>query len=210
MKLYLSVDTDIEDLEIDYIEVKLVTGETVMVDWDESDIARRDDGFDASYKNVYFDEEYADGKLSSLLGMQIEYINLFTESDSDSDIVITDMTFEDEGEQYTPEHLLPYVISDSEEEFDIETCCRAAEDGSADAQYELGECYFMGTGVEQDTEKALMWYKRAAEQGHAEALCSLALCYKVGLGVAPNPDASAQHYEASAKKVHAAAQCSLD
>ena len=42
---------------------------------------------------------------------QIEYINLYTESDSDSDIVITDMTFEDEGEQYTPEHLLPYVIS---------------------------------------------------------------------------------------------------
>lgn len=58
-----------------------------------------------------FDEEYANGKLSSLHGMQIEYMSLDTESDSDSDIVITDMTFEDEGEQYTPEHLLPYVIS---------------------------------------------------------------------------------------------------
>lgn len=40
MKLYLSVDTDIEDVEIDYIEVKLATDETGMVDWDESDIAR--------------------------------------------------------------------------------------------------------------------------------------------------------------------------
>ena len=40
----------------------------------------------------------------------------------------------------------------------------------------------MGTGVEQDTEKALMWYKRAADQGHADALCSLALCYKVEIG----------------------------
>ena len=39
MRLYLSVDTDIEDLEIDYIEVRLVTGEIVMVEWDESDIA---------------------------------------------------------------------------------------------------------------------------------------------------------------------------
>lgn len=111
MKLYLSVDTDIEDIEIDYIEVKLATGETVMVDWDESDIAREDNGFDVRYKGVYFNEEYANGKLSSLHGMQIGYINLYTESDNDSDIVITDMTFEDEGEQYTPEHLLPYVIS---------------------------------------------------------------------------------------------------
>ena len=111
MRLYLSVDTDIEDLEIDYIEVKLVTGEIMTVNWDESDIAREDNGFDARYKGVYFDEEYANGKLSCLYGMQIEYINLYTESDSDSDIVITDMTFEDEGEQYTSEHLLPYVIS---------------------------------------------------------------------------------------------------
>lgn len=43
--------------------------------------------------------------------MQIDYINFYTESESDSDIVITEMTFEDAGEQYTPEHLLPYVIS---------------------------------------------------------------------------------------------------
>lgn len=111
MKLYLSTDTDIEDVEIDYIEVKLATDETVTVDWYEGDIAWEDNGFNALYKGVYFDEEYANGKLSSFHGMQIEYINLYTESDSDSDIVITDMTFEDEGEQYTPEHLLPYVIS---------------------------------------------------------------------------------------------------
>ena len=107
----MNVDTNIEDLEIDYIEVKLVTGEIVTVEWDESDIAWEENGFDARYKSVYFDEEYANGKLSSLHGMQMEYINLYTESDSDSDIVITDMTFEDGGEQYIPEHLLPYVIS---------------------------------------------------------------------------------------------------
>ena len=89
----------------------MVTGEIVMVEWDESDIAWEENGFDARSKGVYFDEEYANGKLSSLQGMQIEYINLYTKSNSDSDIVITDMTFEDEGEQYTPEHLLPYVIS---------------------------------------------------------------------------------------------------
>ena len=114
MKLYLSADTDIEDVEIYYIEVKLATDETVTVDWDESDIAWEDNGFNARYKGVYFDEEYADGKLSSLHGMQIEYINLYTESDSDSDIVITDMTFEDEGERYTRSIFFLSLI-----------CCRA-------------------------------------------------------------------------------------
>lgn len=115
MTLYLSVDTDIDDLEIDYMEVRLSTGETVMIDWDESDIAREEDGFDARCKGVSFNEEYANGKLSSLHGMQIEYVNLYTESENDSEIVITDMTFEDAGEEYTPEHLLPYVISVEED-----------------------------------------------------------------------------------------------
>lgn len=47
------IDTDIEDLEIDYIEVELVTGKTVTVDWDESDITREDDGFEARYKGGF-------------------------------------------------------------------------------------------------------------------------------------------------------------
>ena len=64
MRLYLSVNTDIEDLEIDYIEVRLATGEIVTVDWDESDIAWEENGFDARYKGVSFNEEYANGKLS--------------------------------------------------------------------------------------------------------------------------------------------------
>lgn len=57
MRLYLSVDTDIEDLEIDYIEVKLTTGETVTVDWDESDIAWEENGFDAHYGWLRMTEE---------------------------------------------------------------------------------------------------------------------------------------------------------
>ena len=47
MKLYLSADTDIEDLLIDHIEVRFVTGETVFIDWDQSEIERLDNGFDA-------------------------------------------------------------------------------------------------------------------------------------------------------------------
>ena len=111
MILYLSASTDLEDLVIDYIEVKLVTGETVSLNWDESDIERLDTGFRARYKGVYFDEEYANGKLGSLREMQIDKIGIYAESGSYSDIVITEMIFEDDGEQYDLEHLLPYVTS---------------------------------------------------------------------------------------------------
>ena len=114
MKLYLSADTDIEDLLIDHIEVKLVTGETVFIDWDQSEIERLDNGFDACYRSVSFDQEYANGKLSSLCGMQINKVGLDSESEIDSDIVITDMMFEDDEEQYIPGHLLPYVIKNEE------------------------------------------------------------------------------------------------
>ena len=111
MILYLSASTDLEDLVIDYIEIKLVTGETVSLNWDESDIERLDTGFHARYKGVYFDEEYANGKLDSLREMQIDKIGIYAESGSYSDIVIKEMIFEDAGEQYDLEHLLPYVTS---------------------------------------------------------------------------------------------------
>lgn len=111
MILYLSASTDLEDLLIDYIEVRLATGETVSLNWDESDIERLDTGFNARYKGVYFGEEYANGKLHSLREMQIDKIGIYAESGSYSDIVITEMIFEDAGEQYDMEHLLPYVTS---------------------------------------------------------------------------------------------------
>ena len=109
MILYLSVNTDLEDLVIDYIEVKLATGATVSLNWDESDIERLDGGFRARYKGVYFNEEYANGKIGSLRKMQIDGIGIYAESGSYSDIVITEMIFEDAGEQYDMEYLLPYV-----------------------------------------------------------------------------------------------------
>ena len=109
MILYLSVSTDLEDLLIDYIEVKLATGATVSLNWDESDIERLDGGFRARYKGVYFNEEYANGKIVSLRKMQIDGIGIYAESGSYSDIVITEMIFEDAGEQYDIEYLLPYA-----------------------------------------------------------------------------------------------------
>ena len=58
MILYLQATTNVQDLVIDYIEVKLKSGKTASLNWDESGINRSETGFDARYKGVYFDEEY--------------------------------------------------------------------------------------------------------------------------------------------------------
>lgn len=61
---------------------------------------------------------------------------------------------------------------------------KAAEQGSADAQLNLGLFYGKGIGVELDYVKAVSWYRIAAEQGFAAAQCSLANCHYNGRGVA--------------------------
>ena len=41
---------------------------------------------------------------------------------------------------------------------------KAAEQGNAGAQFNLGKMYEVGDGVEQDSVKAADWYKKAAMQ----------------------------------------------
>ncbi len=41
----------------------------------------------------------------------------------------------------------------------------AAEQGYANAQVSIGQCYRLGSGVEKDLKKAEMWYLRAKQQG---------------------------------------------
>lgn len=62
MRLYLTAETSIPDLYIDYIEVLLKSGEEVSLNWDYSDIERTPSGFSARYKGMYFDEDYATGR----------------------------------------------------------------------------------------------------------------------------------------------------
>lgn len=44
-----------------------------------------------------------------------------------------------------------------------------AENGDADAQFNLAQAYKLGRGVSQDLGQAEQWYKRAADQGHLQA-----------------------------------------
>ena len=48
-------------------------------------------------------------------------------------------------------------------------CKKSAEEGHAEAQFNLGVMYQYGRGVKQDYFKAFEWYQKAAEQGYADA-----------------------------------------
>lgn len=88
MRLYLTAKTSITDLFIDYIQVKLKSGEEVSLNWDYSDIERTSSGFSARYKGVYFDEEYANGRIEELRNMKITVVGVYYESKQKPDITI--------------------------------------------------------------------------------------------------------------------------
>ncbi len=59
-----------------------------------------------------------------------------------------------------------------------------AEQGHADAQYNMGVLYDHGWGAAQDYAASAKWYRLAAEQGHADAQYNLGVLYDHGWGVA--------------------------
>ena len=65
-----------------------------------------------------------------------------------------------------------------------------AEQGFAEAQFDLGFAYATGREVSQDDEKAVEWYRRSADQGNWEALTHLGSMYAEGRCV-PQDDAEA-------------------
>ena len=61
---------------------------------------------------------------------------------------------------------------------------KAAADDSAQAAFNLGQCFFGAQGTEQDCPKALEWWKKAAESGHGRAAANAAMAYHSGEGIA--------------------------
>ena len=58
-----------------------------------------------------------------------------------------------------------------------------ADQGDADAQWNLGVRYHTGDGFIQDDTQAVLWFLRAAEQGHVSAQATLGAYYWAGRGV---------------------------
>ena len=64
---------------------------------------------------------------------------------------------------------------------------KAAAEQSAQAAFNLGQCYFGAQGTKQDIPKALEWWKKAAERGHGRAASTAAMAYLSGEGIARDP-----------------------
>ncbi len=65
----------------------------------------------------------------------------------------------------------------------IDSLRKAADQGIANAQFNLGAAYYNGQGVPQDYAQAAVWYRKAAEQGNSEAQYYLGVAYENGQGV---------------------------
>lgn len=86
---------------------------------------------------------------------------------------------------------------------------RAAEAGSADAQFLLGQLYEAGVGRRRDLAAAATWYRMAAEQGHRLAQYKLGLMRYGGSGVARDAAKAAEWYRKAADQGLAEAQFNL-
>lgn len=58
--------------------------------------------------------------------------------------------------------------------------CPLAQQGDAQAQYELGQLYENGSGIYANSNEAIKWYQKAALQGHLDAQYRLGMCYLYG------------------------------
>ena len=101
MILEVTAKTKVADLTIDFIQVITRLGKSISIDWDTSFVTRTGDIFEARYVGVYFNEEYANGKLEDLENMTVDVVELYSEEDSTMDIEIVEMIFYDEGRELT-------------------------------------------------------------------------------------------------------------
>ncbi len=86
---------------------------------------------------------------------------------------------------------------------------KAADQGLAQAQSWLGDCYDKGNGVVKDPEEAVKWYRKAADQGLAQAQDLLGLHYAIGKGVAKDPEEAVKWYQKAADQGDVSAQSNL-
>jgi exonuclease VII small subunit len=86
---------------------------------------------------------------------------------------------------------------------------KAAQQGLARAQVNLGSLYARGQGVEKDLQKALFWYQKAAVQGDGRGANHLGLLYEQGLGGKGDISQARQWYIQGAKANYSKAMMNL-
>jgi len=86
---------------------------------------------------------------------------------------------------------------------------KAAVQGHAVAQNNVGGCYYNGDGVEQDYRQAVEWFEKAAEQGHKVAQNNLGECYYYVNGVSSSFEEAVRWFIKAAEQEEVNAQYNL-
>ncbi|MEO4045655.1 tetratricopeptide repeat protein [Pseudomonas sp. CAU 1711] len=68
----------------------------------------------------------------------------------------------------------------------VEACRQLAQQGDAQAQYELGEFFYDGQRAPRDLPQALRWFEQSSLQGNAQAQLRLGTMFYRGEGVPAN------------------------
>ena len=84
-----------------------------------------------------------------------------------------------------------------------------ANQGNAQAQFNLGVMYDNGQGVPKDEAQAVAWYRKAAEQGYVSAQYNLGVMYGNGRGVPKDEAQAVAWYRKAAEQGEAMAQTNL-
>ena len=91
----------------------------------------------------------------------------------------------------------------------FEVWAALAESNDARAQFAIGNLYFRGLGVEQNTQKSIEWYGKSALQGYAPAQFNLGNAYRHGRGVSKNDALANQWWRKAAAQGIPSAQFNL-
>ena len=86
---------------------------------------------------------------------------------------------------------------------------RGAEQGIAQAQYNLGVLLYQGSGVAKDFAQAIQWFRRAAAQDYANAVYMLAFMCENGYGCVRDLPTALDLYKRAAALEEPDSQCKL-
>ncbi len=91
----------------------------------------------------------------------------------------------------------------------LQSLQQRAEQGDAQACFDLAGHYINGDGLPQSDTEALRWFGRAAAQGLATAQYNVGVMYATGRGVEKSLEQAARWYRVAAEQGHAEAQFNL-
>ena len=99
--------------------------------------------------------------------------------------------------------------SRSKDEASFQNLLALADKGDADAQYNLGHCYYDGDGVSQNYYEAAKWWRKSAEQGKSESQNNIGMLYIWGRGVKQDLYEATRWLRLAAEQSNATAQKNL-